>query len=252
MGGEGFDYYRERIGFDADGNGGFNVPVALISPSSRGVLLFVGGVCALLSSVCAAGEWQALFDGKSTAAWRTLGKPADAPVSWRVEDGALSWVKGGGNLATRETYANFELELEWKISAGGNSGVLFRVDPAAARPPFSGPEIQILDDTTHKDGRSPLTSSGALYALYAPKTAAAKPAGSWNQLRLRVQGGRVQSWLNGSLTVDAEIGSRDWNERVATSKFSPHPEFAQTPAGVIVLQDHSNPVWFRAIRIRRL
>ena len=226
--------------------------MALISPSSRRVFLLVGGVCALLSSARAAGEWQALFDGKSTAAWRTLGKSAEAPVAWRVEDGALSWVKGGGNLATRETYADFELELEWKISPGGNSGVLFRVDPAAARPPFSGPEIQILDDATHKDGRSPLTSSGALYALYAPKTAAAKPVGSWNQLRLRVQGGRVQSWLNGLLTVDAEIGSQDWNERVATSKFAAHPQFAKTPAGVIVLQDHSNPVWFRAIRIRRL
>jgi len=200
----------------------------------------------------ASGEWQVLFDGKSTAAWRTLGKAADAPVTWRVEEGALAWVKGGGNLATRETYADFELELEWKISPGGNSGVLFRVDPAAARPPMSGPEIQILDDSTHKDGRSPLTSAGALYALYAPKAAAAKPTGSWNQLRLRVQGGRVQSWLNGVATVDAEIGSADWNQRVAASKFAPHPQFAKAPSGVIVLQDHSNPVWFRTIRIRRL
>ncbi|MFM9032129.1 MAG: DUF1080 domain-containing protein, partial [Opitutaceae bacterium] len=75
---------------------------------------------------------------------------------------------------------------------------------------------------------------------------------AWNQLRLRVQGGRVQSWLNGSLTVDAEIGSRDWNERVAASKFAPHPQVAKSPSGVIVLQDHNNPVWFRAIRIRRL
>ncbi len=220
--------------------------------SSRHVLLFVVGAWALLPSARSAGEWQALFDGKSTAAWRTLGKPADALVAWRVEDGTLAWVKGGGNLATREAYADFELELEWKISPGGNSGVLFRVDPAAARPPMSGPEIQILDDATHKDGRSPLTAAGALYALYAPKAAAAKPTGSWNLLRLRVQGGRVQSWLNGVATVDAEIGSADWNQRVAASKFAPHPAFAKAPAGVIVLQDHGNPVWFRSIRIRRL
>lgn len=224
----------------------------LVFPSFRPVVLIVGGVLALLSSARAAGEWQALFDGKSTAAWRTLGKPADALVAWRVEDGTLAWVKGGGNLATREAYADFELELEWKISPGGNSGVLFRVDPAAARPPMSGPEIQILDDATHKDGRSPLTAAGALYALYAPKAAAAKPTGSWNLLRLRVQGGRVQSWLNGVATVDAEIGSADWNQRVAASKFAPHPAFAKAPSGVIVLQDHGNPVWFRNIRIRRL
>ena len=158
---------------DADGNVGFIGAMTSEYPAVRlplhtGVLL---AASFLFASPCgaAAGEWQALFDGKSTAAWRTLGKAADAPVTWRVEEGALAWVKGGGNLATRETYADFELELEWKISPGGNSGVLFRVDPAAARPPMSGPEIQILDDSTHKDGRSPLTSAGALYALYAPK-----------------------------------------------------------------------------------
>ena len=113
----------------------------LIFPSSRHVLLVVVGAWALLPSARSAVEQRLPLTGGSTAAWRTLGKSAEAPVAWRVEEGALAWVKGGGNLATREAYADFELELEWKISPGGNSGVLFRVDPAAARPPMSGPEI---------------------------------------------------------------------------------------------------------------
>lgn len=200
----------------------------------------------------AAAEWQTLFDGRDVSAWSIFGKPAGTPVTWAIEDGALAWRKGGGNLMTKELFDNFELELEWKVSPGSNSGILFRVDPASERPPFSGPEIQILDDSRHKDGKKGLTSSGSLYALYAPSKPAVKPVGEWNKMRLRVQGNRVQNWLNGELVVDAEIGSADWNQRVAASKFAKSPQFARASSGVILLQDHGNPVWFRNIRIRRL
>ena len=84
------------------------------------------------------------------------------------------------------------------------------------------------------------------------KKAAAKPVGEWNAFRLRVQGGRVQSWLNGQLVVEAVIGSADWNARVAKSKFAKAAQFARAPAGLIVLQDHGDPVWYRKIRIRPL
>jgi hypothetical protein len=199
-----------------------------------------------------AADWQTLFDGRDTSAWRTHGKPVDAPVAWAIEDGALAGRKGAGNLATREQFGDFELELEWKISPGGNSGILFRVDPQAARIPSSGPEIQVLDDARAKDGGNPLTSAGALYALYAPAKKVARPAGEWNALRLRVQGMRIESWLNGERVIVAEIGSADWNERVAKSKFAKSPEFARSASGLIILQDHGNPVWYRKIRIRRL
>lgn len=199
-----------------------------------------------------AADWQVLFDGRDTSAWRTHGKPIDAPIAWAIEDGALAGRKGAGHLATREQFGDFELELEWKISPGGNSGILFRVDPQAARIPFSGPEIQVLDDARAKDGGNPLTSAGALYALYAPAKKVARPAGEWNALRLRVQGKRIESWLNGERLIAAEIGSTDWNERVAASKFAKSPEFARSAAGLIILQDHGNPVWYRKIRIRRL
>lgn len=198
------------------------------------------------------GEWQTLFNGRDLSAWRTFGKPADAPITWTVQDGALGWQKGGGNLMTRESYADFELEVEWKISAGGNSGILFHVDPTDAKPPQSGPEIQILDDARHKDGGNPATTAGSLYGLYPRSKPAVKPVGEWNASRLRVQGNRVQHWLNGELVVEAEMGSADWNQRVAASKFKTWTKFGRNPNGPILLQDHGNPVWFRNIRIRRL
>jgi hypothetical protein len=164
----------------------------------------------------------------------------------------LAWRKGAGSLATKELFGDFELELEWKISPGGNSGVLFGVDDSLRLPWHTGPEIQILDDAKHKDGAKPLTSAGAIYSLYAPRRAAAKPVGEWNKLRLQVKRGKVQGWLNGVAVFDATIGSDDWNARVAKSKFAPFPQFARINPGRIVLQDHSDPVWFRNIRIRRL
>lgn len=211
------------------------------------------GLFAVGAASCGrAAEWQTLFDGENLSAWKTYAKPAEAPIAWAVEDGALAWRKGCGNLATRETFGDFELELEWKISPGGNSGVMFGVDEAGAKPWHTGPEIQVVDDSKHRDGKSPLTMAGALYSLYPPRKAAAKPAGEWNSLRVRVQAGRVQSWLNAQLVIDATIGSEDWKARVAKSKFAPFHQFALVPAGRILLQDHNDPVWYRSIRIRRL
>lgn len=218
----------------------------------RGLSAAVFFAGAVPAAVCASGEWQSLFAGNDLSAWKTYGKPAGEPVAWVIEGGALAWRKGAGNLVTRETFGDFELELEWKISPGGNSGVMFGVDEKGDKHWHSGPELQILDDSKHRDGGNPLTRSGALYALYAPAKPAAKAVGEWNAMRLKVQAGRVQSWLNGALVVDAQIGSDDWNARVAKSKFAPFKQFARVREGRIVLQDHNDPVWFRNIRIRRL
>jgi hypothetical protein len=198
------------------------------------------------------GAWQTLFDGSDVSAWRTYARPADAPVKWVIEGDALSWQKGAGNLVTKDTFGDFELELQWKISPGGNSGIMFGVDESGDKPWHTGPEIQIADDAKHRDGKNPLTAAGALYALYPPAKPVAKPAGEWNALRLRVERGRVQSWLNGERVFDVEVGSADWEARVAKSKFARFPHFAKVPAGRILLQDHNDPVWFRQIRIRRL
>lgn len=228
-------------------------PRPLTAFGLRPALAALVGAAAFIAPAARAADWQTLFDGRDLSAWRIFGKPVDAPITWTVQDGALGWQKGGGNLMTKESYADFELALEWKISPGGNSGVMFRVDPNGDKPPQTGPEIQILDDAKHKDGKGELTSAGSLYALYPRAKAAAKPVGEWNTMRLRVQGGRVQHWLNGELVVEAEIGSADWNQRVDASKFAKFQQkFGKVPSGPILLQDHGDPVWFRNIRIRRL
>lgn len=199
-----------------------------------------------------AGEWTTLFDGKDLKAWKIFNKPDSAAPGWEIEGGTLAWRKGAGNLLTREKYRDFELELEWKLSPGGNSGVMFGVEESSDKPWHTGVEIQVLDDAVHKDGKKAETSTGAIYALYPPVVKPAKAIGEWNALRIRVQGGKVQTWLNGQLTAEATIGSDDWNARVAGSKFAPFSAKFAKVEGRILLQDHNDPVWYRNIRVRRL
>lgn len=199
-----------------------------------------------------AGPWRSLFDGSSAAAWQTMNRPADAPLKWRIEGDVLAWRKGAGHLISREVFGDFELELEWKISPAGNSGVMFRAAPDTEKPWQSGPEIQLLDNAGHGNGKNPLTTSGAVYALYRPDRAAERPVGEWNRLRLLVVGSRLQVWMNGERIHDLDMAGADWRARVANSKFAPFPDFARSPTGRLILQDHGNPIWFRHIRIREV
>lgn len=207
----------------------------------------------LLSSLTAApDEWRVLFNGSSLERWETYGRSAEAPIAWQIEGDALAWRKGCGHLITREKFGDFELELEWKLSSAGNSGVMFRVDGTPEKPWQSGPEIQLLDDARHGNGKNPLTTSGALYALYPPLRHADRPVGEWNRFRLRAEGDRIQAWSNGEPVADVTIGSVHRNNRVSRSKFAPFPQFARSARGRLLLQDHGNPVWFRDIRVRVL
>ena len=213
-------------------------------------LLLLAGLIA--GSSVSAGEWQILFDGSSAGAWRSLKHPAEAPLVWMVEDGALAWRKGAGHIISREAFGDFELELDWRIFPAGNSGIMFRVDETSKQPWQSGPEIQLLDNMGHRNGRNPLTTSGALYRLYPPLQAADRSIGEWNRLRLRVVGSRLQTWMNGTLIQDCDMNGADWKARVAKSKFARFAGFGRSATGRIVLQDHGNPVWFRNVRIREL
>lgn len=174
--------------------------------------------------------------------------------AWSVKDGVLSFSpqQDAGDLITKEIFDDFELQLEWAISEGGNSGIMFNVGLGDKAPYMTGPEIQILDDENHDNGTDPLTSAGALYALYAPANKQLKPVGQWNQIRIIVQGDEVTHFLNGKQVVEAEIGSDDWNARLANSKFKSWEKFASLDKGHIALQDHGNPVKFRNIKIKRL
>lgn len=197
--------------------------------------------------------FRLLFDGKTTMGWRGW-KRATVPKAWGVRDAALALVPGedGGDLCTLEEFDNFELRLEWKVEPGGNSGIFYRATEDYGGAAETGPEFQILDDERHPNGKTPETSAGAAYALYAPTKKVVKPAGEWNYTRIIAQGTRVEHWMNGVKIVEYEIGSEDWKARVSKSKFASLPEFGRKPKGRIVFQDHGYKVWFRSIRIKGL
>jgi hypothetical protein len=162
----------------------------------------------------------------------------------------LARVGGGGDLITRQQYASFELALDWRVSPGGNSGVMFHVVEDLERTYHSGPEMQILDNGGHRDGRNPLTSSGSNYALHAPPRDVTRPVGEWNTARLVVNGNHVEHWLNGEKVVDYELGTPEWIEKVAASKFNEWPRYGKAGRGHIAIQDHDSAVAFRNVKIR--
>ncbi len=195
--------------------------------------------------------WRSLFDGRSTAGWR--GYRADStPSGWRVEDGTLVRAARAGDIVTTDTFRNFELTLDWKVAPGGNSGIMYRVVEGPQNTYQSGPEMQVLDDSGHVDGKTRLTAAGALYGLYPAAAGAVKPAGQWNAARIVVNGPHVEHWLNGVKLVDAEMWSPEWDRLVAGSKFHEWPTFGKARRGHIALQDHGDWVAYRNIKIRVL
>ena len=195
--------------------------------------------------------WQLLFDGRSTRGWRGF-KHKVAPKGWVVQDGALVRAAGAGDLITQKLYRNFELALDWKISPGGNSGIMYRVTEDGEATYETGPEMQVLDDAKHADGASRLTSAGACYGLYPSPAGVVHPAGEWNQVRIVVNGNHVEHWLNDVKVVEYELLSPDWEAKVAASKFNQWKGYGRAPAGYIALQDHGDRVEYRSIRIREL
>ena len=204
-----------------------------------------------LSPAEAEAGWELLFDGRSTAGWRGFRRP-DFPEGWVVVDGCLEHVQDGGDIITTGQYEDFELRLQWAIDPGGNSGIFFHVDEALGAVWETGPEMQVLDNAGHADGANPLTSAGANYALHAPVRDVTRPPGEFNQVRLVVDDGRVEHWLNGVLLLRYQLGGPDWQARVAASKFAGMPDYGRRDRGHIALQDHGDRVRYRDIKLRRL
>lgn len=181
-------------------------------------------------------------------AWRGEGVPSQ----WVIKDGTIEHQPGGGDLVSVEIFHNFELRFEWRISADGNSGVIYRSSEDFQLPYQTGAEYQILDNSGHPDGKSPLTSAASAYGLYAPSADFTKSVGEWNAARVVVDGDHVEHWLNGQKVLEYEFGSSDWKHRVAQSKFAAWPEYGSIATGHIDLQDHGNPVAYRDLMIRVL
>lgn len=198
------------------------------------------------------GPWTPLFDGRSLAGWHNYDTPGQPVVGWSVENGVLVRSGAGGDLTTDRQFANFELELDWKVETGGNSGVIYRIDHKGEKSYVSGPEMQILDDAVHRDGKNPLTSAGANYALHAAPRGVVKGPGEWNRVRLVVNGTHVEHWLNDQKMVEYELGSADWETRRKASKFAGAEMYGRATRGHIALQDHGDRVYFRNVRLREL
>jgi hypothetical protein len=199
-------------------------------------------------------HWITLFDGKSTEAWRGYKRDSFPDKAWKIEEGTLASIVGGEvvDVTTKEEFENFELELDWKISPGGNSGIIYHVLEEYDQPGMSGPEMQVLDDSKHPDGKNPKTSAGALYGLIEAKNKTLSPVGEWNHVRVIVNHNHVEHWLNGAKVVEYNLNSPELDTLIAGSKFAAFPRFAKESAGHICLQHHWDAVWYRTIRLRRL
>lgn len=205
--------------------------------------------------------WVLLFDGKTTKGWHTYLRDT-VGSKWQVRHGAIVFDptqpdNGGGDLVTDGVYENYELDLEWKISKGGNSGIIFDVQENPKYPAtyITGPEMQVLDNIDADDNKKQNHLAGCLYDMEGDSTVSKPHAvGQWNQVRLVQDHGHVTAWLNGIKTFDARIGSDEWNRMVAGSKFhnKVFADFAKVANGKIALQQHPGSSEWRNIKIRRL
>ena len=195
------------------------------------------------------GEPFNMFDGTSLEGWtRANGKPTK---NWVVEDGTLFRKERGGDLYHRDWYKDFDRTFDFKIQAGGNSGIKYRVQGyGEGGKRMLGCEFQLQDDKGKPFQKS---STGSLYALYPPsKNKPEIKLDDWNTARIIVCGYRVQHWLNNELVVEATFGDADWYDRVNASKFKPYSGFGLNQEGRIFLQDHGHPVWFRNVIVTSL
>ncbi len=210
--------------------------------------------------------WKLLFDGSTSAGWRGYGKEA-FPKAWKVEDGSLylpSKTKrseeesaDAGDIIYDQEFENFHLKLEWKIGEAGNSGIFYL---GQERPDFgpiykTAPEMQVLDNAGHPDsdrGKDGNRKASSLYDLIPAVPQNANRAGEWNAVEVIKQGKKIQHVMNGEVVVSYEYGTEEWNELVAGSKFPGlNEDWANlSDKGLIGLQDHSDDVWFRNIKIK--
>lgn len=206
--------------------------------------------------------WKLLFDGRRLDKWRGY-KMQNMPDNWGVLNGwgtlddalALVQVRRPPDIITIEEFTDFDFKFDWKlglISSGSNSGVMFYVTEEGGSTYESGPEYQILDNARHADGKNPLTTAGACYALYAPPRDVTRPIGEWNESRIIANKGKVEHWLNGVKTADYDMNSAEWKAKVADSKFKEWPIFGVARRGHIALQQHGGPVAYRNLKIKTL
>ena len=223
-------------------------------PTSIILIAFIAACLSPSSQLAAAEAETPLFDGTSLAGWTMLD---GSPVSdgWEVVDGAIhlksSRNQRVGHIVTDRDFGDFDLSFEWKIAPRGNSGLKYRVRDYGDG--VRGCEYQIFDDAHYRLPATSRGSTGAIYDLYEPnEQKRLKPAGEFNAARIVARGNHLEHWLNGKLIVSAEIGSPEWNQRVAESKFNDVKDFVKNRRDKIMLTDHGSEAWYRNFEFRPL
>ncbi|MDB4876717.1 MAG: hypothetical protein JWM41_3163 [Gemmatimonadetes bacterium] len=219
----------------------------------------------------ASSGWRLLFDGKTLKGWRGLGYDSIPTAHWKVVDGTIEKIASGnvpkmpdgqpangGDLMTVETFDNFELAFQWKVTRAANSGIKYNVSEAfslehASNHAALGFEYQIEDDSLNDDNALATHRTAALYDLIPANSAKQlRPAGEWNSGRIVFRGKHGEQWLNGAKVVDFDLGTPRMDSLLAKSKYRSMVGFADRRAGHIILQDHGDEVYFRDIKIRRV
>lgn len=199
--------------------------------------------------------FKLIFDGKSLDGFRNFKKDT-VNEKWQIKDGAITLTaKGGGDLLTKDQYANFEFRFEFKIAPEGNSGIMWRSSENGRAPYETGPEYQILDSRSqtayqHEVKRGNL--AGAFYDIKPATPEQSKPAGEWNEGSIRVDGTKITLTINGHVTADVDTSTDEWKELLAKSKFAKWEKFNKEPKGHLVFQDHGDVVAFRSLRVKEL
>jgi hypothetical protein len=253
-----------------------SLPTSHLLPLSLAAVICTSGDAAAqqpnqLSAAERAAGWRLLFDGTSLAGWRGLGYDSVLTAHWRVVDGAIEKIPSakvrrqadgqpavGGDLMSIESFRDFELAFEWRVTPGANSGVKYNVSEElslahAANHAALGFEYQVLDDVLHPDNKISTHLAGGLYDIIAPNSAKQlRPVGEWNSARIVLRGNHGEHWLNGARVVEFDLGTPRLDSLLERSKYRPIPRFAERRPGHIVLQDHGDEVYFRSIKIRDL
>ena len=208
-------------------------------------------IAARLQQHASSFAWQQLFDGRSLAGWRGYRQKSAPQSGWNVRNGVL-YCDGTArvDLLTEDKFENYELVVEWRTEADGNSGILLHADESTQKLAWNAPEVQIYAVGKRDPGID--HQAGALYALYPAIEESIQPPMTWNTTRVIAQGTRLAVWHNGVRICDARIGSDEWNKKVAAGKFSKRPTFGTRTSGHIGLQDHGKQTWFRSVRLRRI
>lgn len=227
-------------------------------------------------------EWISLLDGDSTEGWRAY-NGENLPPGWVAKDGVLMFdtelgleqdYKGGVNIIYgAEEFDNFEFYVEWKFPKGTNSGIFYHLKENIENmgAPDISPEYQLIDDENYADIHDitayntsvgfenpsqlhPLQQTASDYAMHAadPNKKVLNPAGEWNSTKIVFTPNKVEHWLNDQMVLSFVPWTEDWQAKKNAGKWKDANLYGSFKTGYIGFQDHSGPIWFRNIKIKKL